>query len=138
MTHRSGINLRQAVRGEGDGCRGERAGPRRRPAWCRFDRHRGLGAFDSFGVVGPQGVAHTNRCWKIRNRTTSEAITNIVAAEIIKISTPFSGAAKIDRTTVRGRVVCEFGLISGHRKLFQCDETETSALARSVSRAASI
>ncbi len=43
------------------------------------------------------------------------------------MSTPFSGAAKIDSPTVSGRVSGEFVTISGQRKLFQWVETETSA-----------
>ena len=50
-----------------------------------------------------------------------------VAAEITEMFTPFSGAAKIDRPTVSGRVVSELVTISGHRKLFQWVEAETSA-----------
>ena len=51
----------------------------------------------------------------------------IVAAEIILISTPFSGAAKMDNPTVNGRVSGELVTISGQRKLFQCVETDTNA-----------
>ena len=43
----------------------------------------------------------------------------MVAADIILMSTPFSGAPNIDSQTVRGRVSGEFVTISGHKKLFQ-------------------
>ncbi len=58
---------------------------------------------------------------------SSGATDMSVAAEMMLISTPFSGAPKIDRPTVKGRVSGELVTISGHRKLFQWVETDTSA-----------
>lgn len=65
----------------------------------------------------------------------SGATDIIVAAEMTLISTPFSGAPKMERPTVKGRVSGELVTIKGQRKLFQCVDTETSAYARYVGRA---
>ncbi len=53
-----------------------------------------------------------------------------VAALINDILTPLSGAPKSDRPTVKGRVLSELLTTKGHRKLFQCVDTDTSAYAR--------
>jgi hypothetical protein len=51
----------------------------------------------------------------------------IVAAEMILISTPFSGAPKIESPTVKGLVSGVLVTIKGHKKLFQWVDTETNA-----------
>src|SRR3546814_9698782 len=69
----------------------------------------------------------TNWRWNTRNAIRSGAIDIIVAAEITEMSTPLSGAPKIESPTVKGLVSGELVTMSGQRKLFQWVETDTKA-----------
>src|SRR5436190_9172388 len=77
----------------------------------------------------------TNCRWNRRNATSSGPVDSSVAAVMIDQSIPWSVAENTCRPTVTGRVSTELVMISGHRKLFQWYETETSAYARYVGRA---
>ena len=84
----------------------------------------------SFVIINDNGAAvraQINQVIAALRSTSSGATDIIVAAEITEMSTPFSGAPKIDNPTVNGRVSGELVTISGHRKLFQCVDTDTRA-----------
>ena len=57
----------------------------------------------------------------------SGAIEISVPAQIMAQSTPDSGAPKIDKPTVSGRLFSVLVTINGHKKLFQCVLIETNA-----------
>ena len=78
-------------------------------------------------LIPARRKAWTNWRWKIRNAISKGATDIKVAAEMTLISTPFSGAPKIDKPTVSGRVSGELVTINGHKKLFQWVETDTKA-----------
>src|SRR3546814_11813771 len=66
--------------------------------------------------------ACTNWRWNTRNALRSGASDIIVAAEITEMSTPISGAQKIERPTVKGLVSGELVTMSGQRNEFQWGE----------------
>ncbi len=61
----------------------------------------------------------TNWRWNNKKANSSGATASSVPAEMIDQSTPDSGAPKIAKPTVNGRVSTEFVITSGHKKLFQ-------------------
>src|SRR3984885_15047045 len=61
----------------------------------------------------------TNCRWNSKKAISSGALVISVAAVTIDQSIPWSVVAKTAKPTVRGRVVTELVMISGHRKLFQ-------------------
>ncbi len=61
----------------------------------------------------------TNCFWNRIKAINSGAIVITVAAVMMDQSTPDSGAPKIARPTVRGRLLTELVITRGQRKLFQ-------------------
>ncbi len=61
----------------------------------------------------------TNWRWNSRKAIRSGATASRVPAVMIDQSTPDSGAPKMAKPTVSGRVYTELVITSGHRKLFQ-------------------
>ncbi len=61
----------------------------------------------------------TNWRWKSRKANSSGETARSVPAEMTEKLTPDSGAPKIERPTVTGRVSVELVMITGQRKLFQ-------------------
>ena len=66
---------------------------------------------------------------------SSGPVVNSVAAQMIDQSMPWSVDENTCRPTVTGRDSTESVMMSGHRKLFQWYDTDTSAYARYVGRA---
>jgi hypothetical protein len=69
----------------------------------------------------------TNWRWNSRKAINRGATLSSVAALMVAQFTPVSGAEKMARPTVSGRVSTEFVTTSGQRKLFQWWLTDTSA-----------
>src|SRR5947209_19337022 len=77
----------------------------------------------------------TNWRWKSRKATSSGPVDSKVAAVMMDQSMPWSVAENTCSPTVTGRVLTDSVTMSGHRKLFQWYDTDTSAYARYVGRA---